>query len=121
MLGASIVDRNDPVLEDMVGLLVNMALIRCQLSENETLVDVLRKFVPASLAAMDDVHINPRDVSRKLQIRPEDSDGELFSAVVTYFRTKPNDLPVLSGIEIENLAVTNDQSVDLETVFISWP
>ena len=118
VLGASIVDRNDPVLEDMVGLLVNMALIRCQLSENETLVDVLRKFVPASLAAMDDVHINPRDVSRKLQIRPEDSDGELFSAVVTYFRTKPNDLPVLSGIEIENLASQTTSRFDLE-LFLS--
>lgn len=117
VLGASIVDRNDPVLEDMVGLLVNMALIRCQLSENETLADVLRKFVPASLAAMDDVQINPRDVLRKLQIRPEDSDGELFSAVLTYFRTNPNDLPVLSGIEIENLASQTTSRFDLELFF----
>ena len=118
VLGASIVDRNDPVLEDMVGLLVNMALIRCQLSEHETLADILRKFVPASLAAMDDVHINPRDVLRKLQIRPEDSGDELFSAVLTYFRTNPKDLPALSGIEIEKLASQTTSRFDLE-LFLS--
>ena len=118
ILGASIVDRSQPSLQDMVGLLVEMAAIRCEVSDGETLDDVLRRFLPAYLAAIDDVAASPRDIGRKLRINRDRDHGELLSAVITYFPRDVESLPELQGLEIEKIGTQTTSRFDLE-LFLS--
>jgi amino acid adenylation domain-containing protein len=118
ILGASIVDRSEPSLKDMVGLLVEMAAIRCEVSDGETLADVLRRFLPAYLAAMDDIAASPRDIARRLRIKRDRDYGELLSAVITYFPRDAESLPILQGLGIEKIGAQTTSRFDLE-LFLS--
>ncbi|MDT9687534.1 amino acid adenylation domain-containing protein [Streptomyces sp. P9(2023)] len=122
-LGVPMLGRTDPELEDVVGLFINMTVLRCDLSGEVTFTELLERIADANLDMYDNQDVPFDHVVDRVQTTRDAGRNPLFQIACQLLgETSTGDSLQLTGLTSESITVATSRSrFDLSFSFIEGP
>ncbi|WP_406724721.1 amino acid adenylation domain-containing protein [Streptomyces sp. GD-15H] len=119
-LGVPMLGRTDPELEDVVGLFINMTVLRCDLSGGVTFAELLERIADANLDMYDNQDVPFDHVVDRVQTTRDAGRNPLFQIACQLLgEAATGDVLELSGLACESIPLATSRSrFDLSFSFV---
>ena len=120
VVGTPVAGRDQPELENQIGLYLNTIALKNTLPESDPFADTLRQVKASTITAYEN-QLYPFDLLlERLDFKWEPSRSPLFDVLVTFQAAAPPDAPTMEGVTITNYqTATQAAKFDLTLDFIA--
>ncbi len=118
-VGASVANRNQAEIEELVGFFVNTVVFRNQIESNRSFIDLLNQVKATTIGAYENQDVPFEKVVENVLKERESSKASLFQVMLVFLNTPGGDRKALGELEITGEPVRSSVSKFDFTFFIA--